>query len=84
MPFGSPRTTGTYILEIVQPFGRDPARRAIRVRCQGERSAVAPSPAHLCGQQLGIDPVLVRLQEVLKADDIGPDLPENGKTEVQI
>ena len=82
-PFRISRTVGVDVLEIVQLFGRDSARRVVRVRRHGERNAVAPSPTHLCGQKLGIDLVLVRLQEVFEADDVGLGLLEDRKAAVQ-
>jgi len=59
------------------------ARRAADCLRRVWACAVAPSPAHLCGQQLGIDLVLVRLQEVLKANDVSLDLLEDCETAVQ-
>ena len=82
-PLRISRTVGVDVLEVVQLLGRDPSRRAVRVRRQGEGNAVAPSPAHLRGQQFGIDLVLVRLQEVFEADDVGLGLLEDGKAAVQ-
>ena len=82
-PFRISRVVGVDVLEIVQPFGGDAICRAIRVRRQRERNAVAPSPAELRGQQFRIDPVLVRLQEVLEGDDVGLDLLEDREAAVQ-
>jgi hypothetical protein len=48
-----------HVFEVVQAFGCDPSRRAVGVGRQGERNAIAPPSAHLGGEQLGIDLVLV-------------------------
>ena len=82
-PLRVSRTIGVHILEIVQLFERRSRPGAVRVRRQRKRNAVAPSPAHLCGQQFRIDLVLVRLQEVFKANDVGLDLLEDREAAVQ-
>ena len=77
------RPIGVDVFEIVQLLGRDPSRRAVGVRRQRERNAVAPPSAHLGGEQLRIDLVPIRLQEILETDGVGFGHLEDRKTPVQ-
>ena len=76
------RPVRIHILEVIQLFRRDSARGAVGVRGERERDAVAPPSAHFGGEQLGIDPLLVRLKEILEADHIGPDHLEDGEAAI--
>ena len=76
------RPVRIHILEVVQLLRRDSTRGAVGVRGERKRNAVAPPSAHLGGEQLRIDPLLVRLQEILEADHIGPDHLEDGETAI--
>ncbi len=60
----------------------DPTFRAIRVRGERKRNPVAPSSAHLGGEQLRVDHVLVRLEKILEAGHVRPDHLEHGKAAV--
>src|SRR6202040_4210055 len=77
------RPISVYIFEVVQLLERDPARRAIGVRRQRQRNAVAPPSAHLGGEEFGIDLILLRLQEILETDDVRFSHLEDRKTPVQ-
>ena len=78
IPFGSPEPSAfTYSKSF--NCSANPSRRAILIRRQGERNAVAPSPAHLCREQFRIDLALVRLKKIFEADDVGFDLLNTAK-----
>ena len=81
-PAGVSRSVAVHVFEVVQRFRGDAPGRGIRVRGERQRNAVAPAAADLGGEQLGIDLVLVRLQEVLEADNILLDHLEDAEAPV--
>ena len=75
---GITRPIGVYVFEVVQLLVGYPARRAVGVWGQYKRNAVAPAAAHLGGEELRIDLIPLRLQEMFEPEDVGADDLEDG------
>ena len=82
LPVGIARPVAVHVLEVVQVLGGDAAGRGIGVGREGQGHTVAPTSTDLGREQLRIDAVLVRLQEVLEADDVLLDHLEDAKAAV--
>jgi hypothetical protein len=77
------RAIGVHVFKVIQLFGRDPSRGAVRVRRQRKRNAIAPPSANLGGEQFRVDLVSVRPKKALKPDDVRLDHFEYGETAVR-
>src|SRR5260370_35317787 len=80
---GIARTIGVDVFEVIQLLDRDSSLGAVGLGRQYERNAVAPPAAHLRGEQLRIDLVFVRLQEILESDYVRLGHFEDCKTPVE-
>src|SRR6202795_2207597 len=80
---GIARAISINVLEVIEPLGRQSTLRAIAVRRQGERNAIAPSSTHLGGEQFRINLVLVRLEKVFEPDHVRLDHLEHSEAAVQ-